>query len=48
MFFTGAYFKIGKFRTNTEIISSDDVEGNLFEQVIKAMELLRTNFCNKV
>lgn len=43
-FFTSTYIKIGKFRTDTEIISSDDVEGNLFEQVVKAMELLRAKY----
>jgi len=43
-FFTSAFIKIGKFLTDTDIISSDDVEGNLFEQVEKAMELLRTKY----
>ncbi|NLI55904.1 transcriptional regulator [bacterium] len=43
-FFTSAFIKIGKFSTDTDIISSDDVEGNLFEQVEKAMELLRTKY----
>ncbi len=43
-FFTGAYIKVGKFLTDTDIVSSDDVEGNLFEQVEKATELLRTKY----
>lgn len=43
-FWTNAYIKIGKFSTNTDIISSDDIEGNLFEQVEKTMELLRTKY----
>ena len=43
-FWTSAYIKVGKFLTNTDIVSSDDVEGNLFEQVEKTIELLRTKY----
>lgn len=43
-FYTSAYIKIGKFITDTDIVSTDDVEGNLFEQVEKAIELLRTKY----
>lgn len=43
-FYTSAYIKIGKFLTNTDILSTDDVEGNLFEQVEKAIELLRVKY----
>ena len=43
-FRTSAYIKVGKFLTDTDIISSDDIEGNLFEQVEKTMELLRTKY----
>ena len=43
-YWTSAYIKVGKFLTNTDIISSDDVEGNLFEQVEKTIELLRTKY----
>jgi len=43
-YFTSAYIKIGKFLSDTDIVSSDDVEGNLFEQVEKAIELLRTKY----
>jgi len=43
-FFTSAYIKVGKFLTDTDIISSDNVEGNLFEQVEKTIELLRTKY----
>ncbi|MFZ5994394.1 MAG: helix-turn-helix domain-containing protein [Thermodesulfobacteriota bacterium] len=43
-FYTSAYIKIGKFLTDTDIVASDDVEGNLFEQVEKAIELLRTKY----
>lgn len=43
-FWTSAYIKVGKFQTHTDIVSSDDIEGNLFEQVEKTMELLRTKY----
>lgn len=43
-FWTSSYIKVGKFLTDTDIISSDDIEGNLFEQVEKTMELLRTKY----
>jgi len=43
-FFTSVYLKIGKFLSNTDIVSSDDVEGNLFEQVEKSMEILKTKY----
>lgn len=39
-----SYIKIGKFLTDTDIISTDIVEGNLFEQVENAIELLRTKY----
>jgi ATP-dependent DNA helicase RecG len=42
--FTSAYIKIGKFLSDTDIVSSDDIEGNLFEQVEKTIELLRTKY----
>ncbi|QPM69086.1 ATP-binding protein [Atribacter laminatus] len=43
-FRSSAYIKIGKFLSDTDIVSSDDVEGNLFEQVEKTMELLQTKY----
>ncbi len=43
-FWTGAYIKVGKFLTDTDILSSDDIEGNLFEQVEKTMDLMRTKY----
>lgn len=43
-FFKSSYIKIGKFRNDTDIISTDNIEGNLFEQVEKAIELLRTKY----
>jgi ATP-dependent DNA helicase RecG len=43
-YFTSAYIKVGKFHSDTNIISTDNVEGNLFEQVEKTIELLRTKY----
>ncbi len=43
-FFTNAYLRIGKFDKDGTLVSSDTVEGNLFEQVTKAMEILRTKY----
>jgi ATP-dependent DNA helicase RecG len=43
-FYTSAFIKIGKFITDTDFVASDDVEGNLFNQVEKAIELLRTKY----
>jgi len=43
-YFISAYIKVGKFLSDTDIISTDDVEGNLFEQVEKTIELLRTKY----
>jgi len=43
-FFPGAFIKIGKFVSDTDIISSDDIEGNLFQQVNKAMEVLKNKY----
>jgi ATP-dependent DNA helicase RecG len=43
-FATGAYIKIGFFRTDSDLLFQDDIHGNLFEQVEKAMELLLTKY----
>ena len=34
-FVTGAFIKIGFFRTNTDLLFQDTIHGNLFEQVEK-------------
>jgi ATP-dependent DNA helicase RecG len=39
-----AYIKIGKFISATDLISTDDIEGNLFDQVDKAIEMLRVKY----
>ena len=43
-FYITAYIKIGKFAGPADLISTDDVEGNLFDQVEKAMEMLRIKY----
>jgi ATP-dependent DNA helicase RecG len=43
-FVTGAFIKIGFFRTNTDLLFQDDIHGNLIEQVEKTMELLLTKY----
>ncbi|MEA1939914.1 MAG: ATP-binding protein [Candidatus Caldatribacteriota bacterium] len=43
-FYPAAYLKIGKFLTETDIQSSDIVDGNLFEQITNALEILRSKY----
>ena len=43
-FFAGALVKIGYFRTETELAYQDVIEGNLFAQVDRTVDLLRTKY----
>ena len=43
-FFAGAFVKIGYFRSETELVYQDVVEGSLFVQVDRTVELLRTKY----
>lgn len=43
-FHLSAYLKIGKFLSETDILTSDLVKGNLFEQLDNALEILRTKY----
>lgn len=43
-FVSGAYIKIGFFRTDSDLIFQDVINGNLFEQVEKTMDLLLTKY----
>ncbi|MDP3015961.1 MAG: ATP-binding protein [Deltaproteobacteria bacterium] len=43
-FYITAYIKIGKFANETDIVSTDDIEGNLFQQVERAMDILRVKY----
>ena len=41
---TGAFIKIGFFHTNADLLYHDDIHGNLFTQVSKALDLLLTKY----
>jgi ATP-dependent DNA helicase RecG len=43
-FVTGAYIKIGYFETDDDLKFQDDIRGNLFDQIEKAMDLLFTKY----
>lgn len=43
-FVTGAYIKIGYFENKVDLIFQDEIHGNLFEQIEKAMDLLFTKY----
>jgi len=43
-FVTGAFVKIGFFRTNTDLLYHDESHGDLFTQVEKTMDLLLTKY----
>ncbi|MCG3688416.1 RNA-binding domain-containing protein [Aliarcobacter butzleri] len=40
----GSMIKIGYFKSNTDLVYQDVIEGNLFEQVDKVMELIFTKY----
>jgi ATP-dependent DNA helicase RecG len=43
-YFLQARIKIGKFLSDSDILTSDIVEGNLFQQVDQALDILRTKY----
>lgn len=43
-FVTGAFIKIGFFENDADLIYQDEVHGNLFEQIEKAIDLLFTKY----
>jgi ATP-dependent DNA helicase RecG len=43
-FVSGAYIKIGFFRTDSDLLFQDEIHGNLFEQIEKTMDLLLTKY----
>lgn len=47
-FVTGAYIKIGFFRSESDLQFQDDIHGNLFDQVERAMELLLTKYTKAI
>ncbi len=45
---TGAFVKIGYFKTDTELIFQDEINGNLFEQVEKTIDILFTKYIKAI
>ena len=43
-FVTGAFVKIGFFRTNADLLYHDEIHGDLFTQVEKTLDLLLTKY----
>ena len=43
-FVTGAFVKIGYFRTDTDLLYHDEVHGDLFTQVRSTMDILQTKY----
>ena len=43
-YFTSAFIQIGRFISESEVISTDVIEGNLFGQVEKTIEILRLKY----
>jgi len=45
---TGAYVKIGYFKTDDDLLYQDEVHGNLFNQIEKTIELLFTKYIKAI
>jgi ATP-dependent DNA helicase RecG len=43
-YFTSAFVQVGRFISESDVISTDVIEGNLFEQVEKTIEILRLKY----
>ena len=43
-YFIQSHSKVGKFLNDSELLTSDIIEGNLFEQLEKLIEILRTKY----
>lgn len=43
-YITGAYVKIGRFRTDADLLYHDEIHGDLFTQADKTMDLLLTKY----
>lgn len=41
---TGAYIKIGFFKTDEDLVFQDEIHGHLFEQIEKTMDILLTKY----
>lgn len=47
-FITGAYIKIGFFRTDADLLYQDEIHGSLFYQVRQTMDLLTTKYMKSI
>ena len=47
-FVTGAFAKIGFFRSETDLVYHDEVDGHLFQQVRQTLDLLHTKYLKAV
>jgi len=47
-FVTGAYIKIGYFKSDTDLIFQDEIHGNLFELIEKVINLLFTKYIKAI
>lgn len=47
-YFTGAFIKVGYFKSDTDLIFQDEIHGNLFEQIEKVIELLFTKYIKAI
>ncbi len=47
-FVTGAYIKVGYFKSDTDLIFQDEIHGNLFEQIEKVVGLLFTKYIKAI
>jgi ATP-dependent DNA helicase RecG len=47
-FVTGSYIKIGYFKSDSELIYQDKIDGNLFEQVDKCIDLIFTKYLKAI
>ena len=43
-YFIQSHSKIGKFLSDSELLTSDIIEGNLFEQLERIVDILRTKY----
>jgi ATP-dependent DNA helicase RecG len=43
-YFISAFIQVGRFVSESEVVSTDIIEGNLFEQVEKTIEILRVKY----
>jgi ATP-dependent DNA helicase RecG len=47
-YFASSYFKIGRFATPVDIITDDLIDGNLFTQLTKVLDVLRTKYLRNI